>query len=191
MEKKANYETLYFKNEKTGKLIIDVALENYLEFFHEWDNAVFKKRDMHPELVDFLNLCSEEIPIDIGLEIKFYIENEQRNKEKEDLVRTGYYNHFNSLNCSEKKKEKRIVTSSGILLLTSFALLFFYTILSGNVPDNILSSVLLESLLIGGWVLTWEAFHGIAIDIIEPRRRRKELERFLRADISFRYYLVE
>lgn len=186
MNKKNNYEAIYFKNEETGRIIIDVALNDYLEFFHEWDNAAFKKRDMHPELVDFLNLCSEEIPMSKGLEIKFYIESETMNKEKEELIRTGYHNHFNSLICSERKKEKRIVTSSGILLLTSLVLLFFYTAQSGKVSGNIFSTVLLESLLIGGWVLTWEAFHGITIDIIEPRNRRKELERFLSADISFK-----
>ena len=62
--KKANkYETLYRKNNYTGRIIIDIALEDYHEFFHEWDNASFRKRDIHPELAQFLDLCSEDIPL--------------------------------------------------------------------------------------------------------------------------------
>ncbi|MDD4445132.1 MAG: hypothetical protein PHC36_04925, partial [Eubacteriales bacterium] len=73
-------------------------------------------------------------------------------------------------------------------LLIALTLLLLYTILSGKEADTILSSVLMESLLIGGWVLTWEAFHGIAIDIIQPFKRRKALKRFFDTTISFRYF---
>lgn len=82
---------------------------------------------------------------------------------------------------------KRIVSGSGFLLLIALTLLLLYTVLSGGDGDTLVTSVLLESLLIGGWVLTWEAFHGIAIDIVQPFKRRKELSRLLDSAISFRY----
>ncbi|HBC29638.1 MAG TPA: hypothetical protein DC024_00115 [Clostridiales bacterium] len=52
---------------------------------------------------------------------------------------------------------------------------------------SIASRVLLESLLIGGWVFAWEAVHTLFIDIFEPFQRSRELQRFLEADISFIY----
>lgn len=61
MKNSNKYEMLYRKNYNTGRIIIDIALEDYLEFFHEWDNSVFKKRDIHIELAEFLDLCSEDI----------------------------------------------------------------------------------------------------------------------------------
>ena len=33
MKKPNNYEMLYRKNPRTGRIIIDVALDDYLEFF--------------------------------------------------------------------------------------------------------------------------------------------------------------
>lgn len=54
---------LYRKNEETGRIIIDIALDDYLDFFHEWDNSTFKKRDIHTDLAEFLDLCSEDIPL--------------------------------------------------------------------------------------------------------------------------------
>lgn len=182
-----NYKKLYKINPKNGNVVIEVSLDDYLEFFHEWDNAVFKKRDIHPELVDFLDLCSEEIPFSEKLGIQFFITNEERDEAKEDLLRASYMNHYRALHFNEKRVVKRMFSSSGVLLLISFTLLFLYTKLSVAPRETVLASVLLESLLIGGWVLTWEAFHGATIDVMQPLRRCKDLRRFLKADISFRY----
>lgn len=185
---KKNYEKIFQRNPANGKIIIEVSLNNYLEFFHEWDNAAFKKRDMHPELAAFLIECSEDIPLKEELEIQFYLETGTQDPQQEETIRTSYRNFYNALICWEKKEVKRIVSGSGILLLIALTLLLLYTILSGKEADTILSSVLMESLLIGGWVLTWEAFHGIAIDIIQPFKRRKALKRFFDTTISFRYF---
>lgn len=74
-----------------------------------------------------------------------------------------------------------------ILLFISLILLSAYGLLIDAKSNTILSKVLLESLLIGGWVFTWEAVHLLFLDIIEPFRRRREIKRFLDAVISFKY----
>lgn len=135
MRKNKRYEALYRRNKDTGRIIIDIALDDYIEFFHEWDNSVFKKRDMHPELAEFLDICSEDIPLREKLEIVFSI----------------------------------------------------YGLFANHELNNIILKVLLESLLIGGWVFAWEAVHILFLDIIEPLHKRREAKRFLEAEISFKY----
>lgn len=184
---KENFKKVFRINPKNENVIIEVSLDDYIEFFHEWDNSVFKKRDIHPELVDFLDLCSLEIPFSQKLEVQFFITNEERKEAKEQLLRESYTNHYKALHFNETRNIKRVFSSSGVLLLVSFILLLLYAKLRSDAPTTMLSTVFLESLLIGGWVLTWEAFHGVTIDILEPLRRRRDLKRFLRADISFRY----
>jgi hypothetical protein len=187
MKNANNYETLYRKNHDTGRVIIDIALEDYLDFFHEWDNSAFKKRDMHDELAQFLDLCSEDIPLRKKLEIVFCLNTAEISKEKEELIRTSYHNYYNSLIRFEKRKTKRLIRISAILFFTSLILLSAYGLLSDAKQNTILSKVLLESLLIGGWVFTWEAVHLLFLDIIEPFHRRREIKRFLEADLSFKY----
>ena len=63
IKKTKKYETIYRRNKSTGRVIIDIALDDYIEFFHEWDNSTIKKRDIHPELAEFLDLCSEDISL--------------------------------------------------------------------------------------------------------------------------------
>lgn len=40
MRKIKKYEMLYRRNDITERVIIDIALNDYLEFFHEWDNSL-------------------------------------------------------------------------------------------------------------------------------------------------------
>jgi hypothetical protein len=187
MKKSNKYEMLYRKNHDSGRVIIDIALEDYIEFFHEWDNSVFKKRDLHSELALFLDLCSEDIPLRKKLEIVFSLNTSEINKEKEELIHISYRNYYNSLKRLEDRKTKRFVRNSMILLFISLILLSAYGLLIDTRVDTFLSRVLLESLLIGGWVFTWEAVHVLFIDIIEPFHRRREIERFLEATLIFKY----
>lgn len=185
MKKVNKYETLYRKNNATGRVIIDIALEDYLEFFHEWDNSAFRKRDIHPELAEFLDLCSEDIPLRKKLEIVFSLNTDEISAEKEEQIRISYKNYYNSLKRLVNKKAERFFKISAILLFTSLVLLSAYALLREITSDSIISDVLLESLLIGGWVFTWEAVHLLFLDIIEPFRRRREIKRFLETEITF------
>lgn len=187
MKKKTkSYEPLYRRNETTGRIIIDVALQNYLEFFHEWDNATFKKRDLNAGLAEFLDLCSEDIPLHKKLEIVFTVGAAEIRPEKEEQIRTSYRNYYGSLNRLEQRKTKRLVRFSALLLFISIVLLSAYTLFSDYEPTKMVFKVLLESLLIGGWVFAWEAVHSLFLDIIRPFRRRREIKRFLEAEISFK-----
>ena len=187
MKKTGYYETVYRKNDATGRVIIDVALDDYLDFFHEWDNASFKRRDIHSELASFLDLCSEDIPIQKKLEIILTLKTNEISEEKENSIRTSYHNYYNSLRRLENRKFKRFIRISVILLLTSAILLTSYGLLAEYREHSIFSKVLLESLLIGGWVFTWEAVHMLFLDIIEPFRTRREIKRFLKAELYFKY----
>ncbi|NLE24251.1 MAG: hypothetical protein GX625_02750 [Clostridiaceae bacterium] len=187
MKKPIKYEALYRRNNDTGRVIIDISLEDYIEFFHEWDNSVFRKRDIHPELAEFLDLCSEDIPLRKKLEIVFSLNASEISSEKEEQIRTSYRNYYNSLNRLVNRKAERFFKVSAILLFTSLVLLTAYTLLREITKHSIVSDVLLESLLIGGWVFTWEAVHLLFLDIIEPFRRRREIKRFLEAEITFKH----
>ncbi len=131
MKKTHTYDLLYRKNLSNGNVIIDVSLNGYNEFFHEWDNAAFRKRDIHQDLAHFLDLCSEDIPIRKGIDIHFCVKANEKSTEHEDRIRTSYLNYYNALLRGEKKKTKRIFRTSGILLLVAGILLFLHVFLSG------------------------------------------------------------
>jgi hypothetical protein len=135
MKKHNHYETLFRKNKNTGRVIIDIALGDYIEFFNEWDNSAFKMRDIHSDLVRFLDLCSDYIPLRKKIEIVFSIEKGEADKEKEDSIRISYSNYYNAFKRLESRKTKRYIRMSIILLIISLILLTsygFFNLLSGQ-----------------------------------------------------------
>lgn len=132
-------------------------------------------------------MCSEDIPLRKKLELVFSLNTVKISKEKEELIRESYQNYYKSSERLEKRKTKKLIRKSAISLFISIILLFSYGLLIDFDKSNIITRVLLESLLIGGWVFAWEAVHLLFIDIIEPFHRRREIERFLKAKLSFKY----
>ncbi len=187
MKKEKYYEQLYRINPTTNRVIIDISLDNYLDFFHEWDNSVFKKRDINTALVQFLDLCSSDIPLSKKIEISFMLEDESHSSTKESQIRESFQNYYHSLYRLETKKTRRYIRTAIVLLVVSLSLLAIYGLLIDTTSSSILFRVLRESLLIGGWVFAWEAVHLVFIDIIEPIYRIREIKRFTTANLTFTY----
>ncbi len=178
-------ESNYRQDTKTGHIIIDVALDDYLDFFHEWDNAVFRKRDMHPELANFLDLCSADIPIRKKMKIVFWIKEQNRDEEAERQIRASYLNYYRFLERVEQKGIRKNFEQALILVFISFGLILVQVLLKKPLDETIWSQAFLEGLLIGGWVFMWEALHLMFFESRGPIRRKREIQRFIRAGIEF------
>ena len=80
---------------------------------------------MHPELAEFLDICSEDIPLREKLEIVFSI-NSPKDLEKEELIRISYQNYYSYIERSESRKVRRFIRNSAVLLFISLLLLTAY-----------------------------------------------------------------
>lgn len=54
-------EKIYERNPENGNFIIEISLDNYAEIFNEWDHAPFKRKDINPELLNFLEDSIDDI----------------------------------------------------------------------------------------------------------------------------------
>ncbi|MDD3365777.1 MAG: hypothetical protein WCS59_01640 [Sphaerochaetaceae bacterium] len=177
---------LYRVNPETQRVIIDIAIDRYVDYFHEWDNAVFRKRDLHPELAEFLDLCSEEIPLRKALEINFCIKNRPLDVEKEKTISASYRNFYQAQLRMTGRQIMRLIRFATVLFVVAFCFIAGYTVIDKSNIFQLFPQVLLEGLVIGGWVFMWESLHIIFFETLDPMKRRRELKRFLSAAISFR-----
>ncbi|MBN1537208.1 MAG: hypothetical protein JW908_10790 [Anaerolineales bacterium] len=180
-------ENIYRINPDSGQSVIDIALDDYMDFFHEWDNSILKKRDMHPELAEFLDLCSEDIPLKQIFEINFFIEKAERDPSKEALLKDSYKNYYKIYCSIEKKKIIRLFKTTALLSIISLFFISLNFVLIDILPKSIFAEVLLEGLLVGGWVFLWEAIHYLSFERRDYFHRYRELKRFLITPISFGY----
>ena len=87
----ANY---YNKNEDTSSYMIEISLDNYSELFNGWDASPLKRRDLEPELLDYIEQCGSEIPLEYSIELYLYLPESLKDVEKEQRSKTGILNNF-------------------------------------------------------------------------------------------------
>lgn len=182
------YQQVYRIDEESDRVIIDVAMDRYLDYFHEWDNSTYKRRDLHPDLAQFLNVCSKEIPLSRKLKIVFAIKNKKEDLQKESMITDSYHYYYLAELQHVERQIKRKFRFAIFVAAIAILIIAMYYLSSAPMNEIFAYRIVREGILIGGWVFMWEAFHIIAFQTLDPIKRRKELKRFLEAPLVFRTF---
>lgn len=187
-KKKKNYlKQIYKMNPETNAFIIEISLDNYNEIFNGWDPSPIKRRDLDPDLVNFMEVCSSDIPLKFSLELQFYIPEGQYNEDKENLSRVGIKNNFDFTSHFIRKEINQIGKRIILCIMMAIAFLSVGYLSGQRVETNVVTSILIEGLSIGGWVFLWEAFSLFFFSRQEVYSRLKTYSRFQDTEISFKY----
>ena len=188
-KRKQKFEaTTYNQNKDTNAYMIEISLDNYAELFNGWDASPLRRRDLEPELLDFLEESGTEIPLNEKIELYLYLPEYMKDEEKEERSKIGIINNFKTtlfyINKSLKKIYRQMVTNIIMSLLFLTAAYIARNILE---LSDLFSTIFIEGIYIGGWVLLWEAFSLFFFDSYEIRQRKKIFLRFLDMEIYFKY----
>jgi len=166
--------------------MIEVALNQYMDIFNEWDPAPFKRKDLDSDLELYLEKSSEEIPLRHPIELFFVLPSKNRNQTLENDARDALNSYFSFKIYLLKKGLKKI----NILILRyvclGFLLLWIGTITPGYNSDISWATVITEGIFIGGWVFLWEAVSLFFFSKRELYQRYQIYIRLLNAPIFFR-----
>lgn len=187
--KKPDYlQKIYEKSPVTGNYVIQVALDKYADVFNDWDNSPFKKRDMDPDLAEFIENCFDEIPQENGIDICFYLPKEIQDTNREKVLISGMKTYYSFYLHEAMKAAKEKTRNMIEYIITAFSLLAVSVFLSSNSGRDIIVGTIQQGFNVGGWVFLWEAFSMFFF------RRRKVLyeinkyQRFLKSEIFFKYH---
>jgi hypothetical protein len=183
----SDYRTFYAKNQTTGNWIIDIRLEGYGDFYHEWDNARFFKRDIHPELADFLSICSADIPLSEGIEIRFLVQGTAADPAQEENLTASYWNYYRALLREGKRSLRRLYRIAFGSILIALVLLLIAQLSGQYIKENLPFTILTEGILIGGWMFMWEAASLLFFKRPEEQNTLKETRRLAEAPLRFTY----
>jgi len=188
IKKQLRLSQIYQYLENDELYLVQISLDNYDELFNGWDATPLKRRDLEPELLDFIEQVGYDIPLKEKVKLSFQLPNAKFDKQKEERSKEAIYNNFTMvihyINKSLVKNNRKIISYIAIGLLF---LIFAYFLRSSSmlpVPLSILS----EGLFIGGWVMFWEAFSLFFFVSYDSRARRKRFLRFATSDIDFDYH---
>ncbi len=182
------YTNFFERNSTNKRMVIEVALENYDDYYRAWDNASYRKRDIDPDLFAFICECSDMIPLKEKLEIRFTLGDQQRDETYEQQIITSYQNYTNAEHYIQKEKvrSKKISVSKDVIIgvILLWASFFFGKMLNA---ENLLIEILLEGFLIGGWVFLWEALYISSFSLRDEATKSRKLNRLTRAILQFSY----
>lgn len=185
---KENYlKQIYKTNPETNAFVIEVSLSDYNEIFNGWDPSPVKRRDLDPDLLDFMEQCAADIPLRFPLELQFYMPQDKSDEGKESLSREGIRNNFDFTAHFIRKNLREIWQKIMIYVIAAFAFLSVGYMSRQQPHPNMVTTILTEGLSIGGWVFLWEAFSLFFFSGQEVNNRLKRYIRFQDTKIVFRY----
>jgi len=178
---------IYYRDPSSDGFIIDVSLDKYSDVFNEWDPAPFKRRDLDPDLVDYLESCSAEIPLKYSLLLAFHLPSRARDPKKERIIISGFQTYMDFRtdlmlkSIRQSRKQVLAYIAVGVLLLS--VAIIMEKIFTGRV----LFSLVEQGLFIGSWVFLWEAISKIVFKNKLLVSSLREYKRFRSSEILFRY----
>jgi hypothetical protein len=178
---------MYKTNTDTDSFIIEVSVDSYNEIFNGWDPSPVKRRDLDPEVMEFIESSAADIPLRYPLELHFYMPAGNRDEEKERLSEEGIRNNFSYSIALIRRSLADIRRKTMLYAVAAFAFLTVRYMPKPGVPANLLTTILTEGLSIGGWVFLWEAFSLLFFAGQETSNQLKRYLRLLDAKVIFKY----
>ncbi len=178
---------IYPYDSPTHTFTIPVRVANYDGYFNPLDPSPAPARDLAPDLVDYLNQCSTEIPHQYALEIQLgfpgILRETQREQDCLRSLRTFYQHNIFVVQAQIWHIRRQALK----YLLVSFACLAVTILGEGWSSAGFAWNLLHEALLIGGWVFMWEAVTLNFIEMDEHTQEILKFKRLIAAKIFFTY----
>jgi len=188
MKRDVSLKKIYRQNPETKAFLIEVALDRYEEVFNEWDPAPYKRRDLNPALLRYLEDSSEDVPFRNDVELLFKAPAQISNESKEWSTLDGLKTWMACAEDAARKSLRRLRNRSLTYLGSAIVLLTAVAQLSRTQVDSLWLTVVRDGLTIGSWVFAWELISIFLFRRVELRRELKKWKRMAKADVRFTYH---
>jgi hypothetical protein len=169
-----------------GRLIIDIAASRVEELYSDYDNtANFLKKDLEPDLVDYLVESAREIgklPFAIRFSFPGTVDAEATLRVCQSI--STYFTYLTHL---EKRQLRQMFRTSFIMLLAGLAILTLSVRLNLHVEHStsVVARVFAEGLTVAAWVALWNALATFLLNWAPYRRLLVLYARIAAAPVMF------
>jgi hypothetical protein len=167
---------------------VEIHLDTLKQFFNSLDPSPFYEQDLDAAAEHYIVSWAEEYPLDEPVRLVLHLGGGETDKGQRAMVEAAVHRHFQNqarLARLEFRQLMRVGSRSLAIGLTVLAL----CLLGGEAlakHDDALSSLLRQSLLIGGWVAMWQPMQIYLYGWWPLRRRRRIYEKLGRMPVELR-----
>lgn len=183
--KSLHMKDLYHFNKETQTYELDIAIDQYQDVFNSWDAAPLKRKDIEPDLIDYLEQAGEDISFKEKIALVFMLPSDERDLRREKTLSQAVKLQFRFLLSVVNKKLLYNYRRMATFAIFSLIFLTINYFLRGQQSSQ-LANIFLEGLIVGGWFLMWNVF-GIAIlDNFKLYRKKKICVRYMQVELMFK-----
>ncbi|MCX8059183.1 MAG: DUF4007 family protein [Spirochaetes bacterium] len=179
---------IYRYEKKTDTYNIDISLDQYSDIFNEWDFAPFTKRDIDPDLIEFIEECALEIPLKSKISINFYIPEKLKDEDIEEKLKRIIKNNLKFGYRRIYNEKRRLIKSTSIYAITGVIFLLLSSFVEDLIKISMIKNIIANGIMIGAWVLIWDIFSTIFFKLKELNFKIKVYEKLIYSSINFYDY---
>jgi len=177
-----------YERDGQNRYIIDIAAQRPEALYNFFDrHADYLRRDLDPELTDYLTACVRELPHQTPLVIRFTFP-EAQEEEKYARIRRSINSFFLYMADLEREAITQMLSRSGVLFVVGAAIMFLAVWVRQHFGENgsVFGDVFAEGLTVAAWVSLWEALALVLLEWLPRRRNTRRFERLAAAEVQFR-----
>jgi hypothetical protein len=163
-----------YERKADGMFVIDVAAPKVEDLYEFYDRtAPYIKRDLDPDLVDYLIACARELHSE-DFVIRLTLESSPGDDQLA-RVKHSVTNFFSYLTEMERHKTRSLVRRSMVLLGIGLGILSISVWVNKilGAERGVVANVFAEGLTVAAWVSLWESLATFIIDWGPQRRNIK------------------
>jgi len=180
------YLNLYHINPSTQAYVVEVSIDDYSEIFNGWDASPLRRKEIEPELMNYLEQAGGELPLREKIELCFHVRSLRRDPEKELTTKAAIQNNFRVQLLFANRALRHIYRRFFIYVAVSALLLTLAYSLPNLMELALMHKILVEGMFIGGWWILWEGCSLFFFKGHELRVKKKMYERYIKSVITFR-----
>jgi hypothetical protein len=160
-----------------GLHVIDVRLDSIETMFDNRDPAPFRKRDLDPDLVEYLLAAAEDVD---DFRVMFHLGKPEQAHEVEPAFRAHMQYELDRIDRRIRHQRR----AGQVVLLIGVAVLVATIGASQVVGEFPGSNAVKELLLLASWVVMWRPLDTLVYGWLPLTRQRKLLRRLCAANVS-------
>lgn len=168
---------------ENGVHCVDIRIGAVEQLFDNRDPAPFRKRDLDPDLVEYLFAAAEDLDPLGPFKIVFWFTGTKPPEDVAPAFRAHFEYELERLE-RHRRRQRRIGTVALIVGIALLVGLLAGAQLLAAAPGGTFRNAIREGMVIFSWVALWRPVDALIYDWLPVRRQRKLLTCILRAPIE-------
>jgi hypothetical protein len=181
---------LYRYTEHDKVNLIEIKIRRINQLFNSLDPSPFLEKDLDDDAFEYILSSVSEHSIRRKHRIIIHLPINQKKSISEHEIKKAVKNFFEYKKTIAEKNIRMKIGEGQLSFVVGIVFLAFCLFTSNYISANfhtLVSNILVEGLIIGGWVAMWKPISNLLYDWWPLQKERNIFEKISKMDIEFRY----